>query len=77
VPTLHRFSGLRLDVRSRDQAPPHFHVTGPGFHALIGIRDLQVMQGTIPRKAYVEVVAWAANQTDALLVEWSRLNERD
>jgi hypothetical protein len=77
VPTFHRFSGFRLDVRSRGHAPPHFHVIGPDFHALIGMRDLQVKQGTISRRAYAEVVAWAADRTDELLAEWSRLNERD
>jgi hypothetical protein len=77
VPTFHRFSGFRLDVRSRDHAPPHFHVIGPDFHVLIGIRDLQVIGGTIPRKAYAEAVAWAADHIDDLLAEWCRLNERD
>jgi hypothetical protein len=52
-------------------------VIGPDFHALLGIPDLQVQAGRIPRKAYAEVVEWAADRTDELMVEWRRLNARD
>ncbi|MCJ2133441.1 DUF4160 domain-containing protein [Methylobacterium sp. J-026] len=49
---------------------------GPDFHALVDIRSLQVIRGTYNRKALAEVVAWAAGQTEALMIEWRRLNER-
>ncbi len=77
MPTFKQFDGFRIEVRSRDHNPPHFHAIGPDFHAQIRIADLQVHRGTITRKAYAQVVAWATEQTDALLAEWSRLNERD
>lgn len=76
MPTFHRFDGFRIEIRSRDHSPPHFHMIGPDFHALIDIRSLQVIQGTYTRKALAEVVAWAAGQSDALMREWRRLNER-
>lgn len=49
---------------------------GPDFHARVDIRSLQVIQGTYSRKALAEVVAGATGQTDALMREWRRLNER-
>lgn len=77
MPTYKTFDTFRVGVRSRDHAPPHFHVIGPEFHALIKIRDLQVLRGRISRKAYVEVLAWAEDREDELMAEWRRLNERD
>lgn len=77
MPTFKRFHGFRVEVRSRDHAPPHFHLIGPDFHALVDIRTLQVIEGTYSRIALAEVLAWAADHNDALLAEWSRLNERD
>lgn len=76
MPTFHRFAGFRIEVRARDHSPPHFHMIGPDFHALIDIRTLKVLQGTYTRKALAEVIAWASGQTGALMQEWRRLNER-
>lgn len=77
MPTYASFDGFRVELRSRDHAPPHFHVVGADFHALVGIRDLRIMRGTITRRALAEVVAWASGRTDELMAEWRRLNERD
>ncbi|MCJ2012579.1 DUF4160 domain-containing protein [Methylobacterium sp. J-076] len=77
MPTVHRCDGFRIDIRSRDHNPPHFHMIGPDFHALVSIRTLEVLEGTYTRKALAEAVAWAGQRTDALMSEWRRLNERD
>ncbi len=77
MPTYATFDAFRIELRSRDHAPPHFHVVGPDCHALIAIRDLQVLRGTITRKVLAEVVAWADGRRDELMTEWRRLNERD
>ncbi|WP_425463391.1 DUF4160 domain-containing protein [Methylobacterium terricola] len=76
VPTFKKFDSFRLEVRSRDHNPPHFHILSSDFHALVDIRTLQVIEGTYDRKALAEAVAWAVDQTENLLNEWRRLNER-
>lgn len=76
MPTFHRFDGFKMEVRSRDHNPPHFHMIGPDFHALIDIRTLQVIEGTYTRRALAEARAWAAGETETLMAEWRRLNER-
>lgn len=76
MPTFHRFDGFKIEVRSRDHNPPHFHMIGPDFHALIDIRTLQVIEGTYTRRALAEARAWAAGETETLMAEWRRLNER-
>ncbi len=77
MPTYKIFDAFRIELRSRDHAPPHFHAVGPDFHALVTIRDLQVLRGTITRRALSDVVAWADGRRDELMAEWRRLNERD
>ena len=77
VPTFKQFDGFRVEIRSRDHNPPHFHVINADFHALIRIADLQIARGMIDRRAYAEVLVWAAANTETLMAEWRRLNERD
>ena len=77
MPIFHQFDGFRLDVRSRDHNPPHFHVIGADFHATIRIDTLEIMRGRIPNKVFREVADWASGRRDSLLAEWRRLNERD
>lgn len=69
MPTYKRFDGFSVEVRSREHNPPHFHVIGTDFHALIGIRDLQVMKGKITRQALAIIVPWAAAENEALMTE--------
>ncbi len=76
MPTFKQFDSFKLEVRSREHNPPHFHILNGDFHALVDIKTLQVIEGTYNRKALAEAVAWAADHTDALLTEWKRLNER-
>ena len=79
MPIFKRFDGFRVDLRSRDHNPPHFHAIGPDFHALVRISDLDILQGSITRRAYAEIVQWASQLgvKAALFAEWERLNERD
>jgi hypothetical protein len=77
LPIFHRFDGFRIEIRSRDHNPPHFHLIGPDFQALVDIRTLTVLEGTVSRKALAEAVAWAEGRRNALMAEWRRLNERD
>ena len=43
VPKFKQFDSFQIDVRSRDHNPPHFHVIGPDFHALIRIDSFEVL----------------------------------
>ncbi len=77
MPTFKEFDSFRLEARSRDHNPPHFHIVGSDHHALVSIQTLQIIRGTCGRKMLAVAVTWAAENTDALMNEWIRLNERD
>lgn len=77
MPTIHRLSGSKICIYADDHEPPHFHLLGPGWSGVIGIDGLEIRRGAIPRRDYLEAVAWAAANKAVLLREWKRLNERD
>ncbi len=55
----------------RDHGPPHFHALSAEFEALIGVRELRVLRGSLPRRALALVLEWAAEHHDELMEDWA------
>ncbi|ADE14864.1 conserved hypothetical protein [Nitrosococcus halophilus Nc 4] len=53
-----------------DHAPPHFHALYGEYEALIDIRTLAVMRGTLPRRALALVLEWASLHREELMENW-------
>jgi Domain of unknown function (DUF4160) len=68
------FGKAALVVRRRDHNPPHFHVIGPDFEALVGIEPLVVLRGSMSKEAWTQVQAWCAENRSRLIDEWNRVN---
>lgn len=79
MPEIVRLSNSKICIFPGDHAPPHFHLMGPGWMALIEIASLELQRGKAPRADLAEAIRWASvPQNLALLVrEWRRLNERE
>jgi hypothetical protein len=58
MPTIRRFANCRISIYADDHLPPHFHIEGRGFRALVEIETLEVRAGDIRRAA--EALEWAA-----------------
>ena len=56
---------------STRHAPPHFHALYAEHEALIDLRDLGVMRGSLPHRALALVLEWAAEHRDELLEDWN------
>jgi hypothetical protein len=70
MPVVHRFDGFVVRIYFGDHNPPHVHVVGPDFEALVSISDLAILEGAIPPKFSREALEWiAANKAD-LLRKW-------
>ena len=54
-----------------DHAPPHFHALYGEYEALINVKTLEVMQGSLPRRALVLVLEWATHHRGELLEDWN------
>lgn len=74
MPTIRRFATRRIAIYAEDHAPPHFHIEGRGFRAIVEIEGMVVRAGDV-RKAQ-EAMTWARNNVDLLRSEWTRINRR-
>ena len=64
------FRGIKVYINWRDHQPPHFHATYGGQEVIVLIRDLEVMEGSIPSKQLKMLLGWAAFHQEELLENW-------
>lgn len=74
MPTIHRFANCKIAIYADDHLPPHFHIEGRDFRAVVEIETLSVRAGAVRRAT--EAMEWAALNLDVLRAEWARLNRR-
>lgn len=67
-----RFYGIVVRIDFREHKPPHFHARYAEAEAAIGIRDLTLLEGELPRRACGLVLEWAAEHRDELFKAWVR-----
>jgi hypothetical protein len=60
-----------------DHDPPHVHVRGGGYSAVINLDTLQVTRGWIRGRELDEIVAYLGANMQVVRAKWSELNERD
>ena len=56
MPTISIFYGVVIQMFAGDHAPPHFHALYAEHEALIDLRDLSVLRGSLPRRAMALVM---------------------
>ena len=56
MPTISVFYGIVIQMFWQDHAPPHFHALYAEHEALIELRNLRVMRGSLPRRAMLLVL---------------------
>ena len=71
MPTISFFYGIVIQMFWADHAPPHFHALYGEYEALVNIRTLEIIQGSLPRRALVLVLEWATQHRGELLEDWS------
>jgi hypothetical protein len=71
VPTISVFYGIVIQMFWREHGPPHFHALYGEYEALIDLRELRVMRGSLPRRAMALVLEWAAEHRDELMENWN------
>ena len=58
-----------------DHVPPHFHAMYAEYEVLINITTLEVIKGTMPRRALSLVLEWASEYRAELLEDWTLYNQ--
>lgn len=71
MPTISIFYGILIQMFWREYNPPHFHALYGEHEALIDVRELRVLRGSLPRRAMALVLEWAAEHRDELMEDWN------
>ena len=71
MPTISMFYGIIIQMFWDDHAPPHFHALYAEYEVLINIATLEVIKGTMPRRALSLVLEWASEHRNELLEDWT------
>jgi hypothetical protein len=72
MPEICRFYGIIVAIFYSEHNPPHFHALYGGHKASIGIRDLSIIDGSLPPRALGLVMEWAAMHQSELMSCWER-----
>lgn len=79
MPTVKRFDRCRLEVRSNEHPPPHFHlITHDNQSAAVFLIDtLELWDGEIRPRDAAEALVWAESNRSELHARWRRYNEEE
>jgi len=58
-----------------EHAPPHFHAKYAGQRAAFSINELNLIEGSLPKRVVSLVLEWAFEHRDELMEDW-KLAER-
>lgn len=70
MPTISMFRGIKIFMNWREHQPPHFHASYGGEEVLVSIRELEVLEGSMPGKQLKMLLGWAAFHQEELLENW-------
>lgn len=70
MPVIARFGSVAVRIYFADENPPHVHVVGPDTEAKVSIDMASIMVGEIPANVRKEVLAWIAENREALMRKW-------
>ena len=70
VPEISRFLGIIIRMYWDEHAPPHFHAVYGNDEAVIGIDSLELVRGSLPRRAKALTLEWASVHRAELLENW-------
>ena len=71
MPTISQFYGIIIQMFWNEHAPPHFHATYGDYKATVNIKELSIMEGSLPRRATYLVLDWAELHQAELLEDWN------
>lgn len=70
MPCISQFFGLSIRIYYADHNPPHFHVSYGDHEAVFSIETLDILFGSLPRRARGLALEWASLHRAELLENW-------
>lgn len=65
-----RVDGLKLEIRSNEHPPPHFHVITPNINASFDIESCNLIKGEISGKDRNKIIFWHKHSKQMLINIW-------
>lgn len=75
MPEISRFLGIIIYMYFNEHDPPHFHARYNEFRGKIAIKELQLIEGKLPKRVIALLLEWANNHRIELLENWESLKE--
>lgn len=72
MPRISSFFGIIIAMYFNDHSPPHFHAVYQGDEAQISIESLEILRGSLPRRALALVLEWAVLHRNELRQNWEK-----
>ncbi len=76
MPTICMFRGIKIYMNWNEHNPPHFHAVYGREEITVLIKELEVLEGSIPGKQLKMLLGWAALHQEELLENWNLAKER-
>jgi len=71
MPEISRFYGIIVKMYYNEHTPPHFHVEYQEFKAEYNINTLEIIKGSLPKRANSLILEWAFEHRQELLDNWN------
>jgi hypothetical protein len=77
VPRISEFYGIVVAMFYADHEPPHIHIMYSEHRAVVGIDPVELLRGSLPRRAQSMVFEWVAMHQRELGENWRRARQHD
>ncbi|HOT27994.1 MAG TPA: DUF4160 domain-containing protein [Candidatus Ozemobacteraceae bacterium] len=75
MPEISRFFGIIITMNYSDHSPPHFHVRYGDQKALIEIRTMRLLEGSLAPRVFGMVMEWGLAHHSELRNAWNLAQE--
>jgi hypothetical protein len=69
--------GLRIEIRTREHGPPHFHVMASDTNASFAIKDCRLLTGQVSGRNQQLIEYWYASARPLLVEKWNETRPSD
>jgi len=70
MPKVESFQAFVIYMYFEDHNPPHVHVIGPDFKAIMAIENRKIIAGRLPGKIEEQATAYVEKHAVSLLERW-------